>query len=149
MIAALDILQSIPVLSFLPPVMLAMVALFPTRQFGVELGAIVLLFTGAVWNMAFSFYSSLKSIPRELREAARHQPLLVAAAAGAAGAALRRHRAGVELDDVGGGRVVHADGLRDVSLRHAGLPPARAGLVPADRRRTRGTARPSPGGWSR
>jgi NitT/TauT family transport system permease protein len=70
MIAALDILQSIPVLSFLPPVMLAMVALFPTRHVGVELGAILLLFTGAVWNMAFSFYSSLKSIPRELREAA-------------------------------------------------------------------------------
>jgi NitT/TauT family transport system permease protein len=70
MIAALDILQSIPVLSFLPPVMLAMVALFPTRHFGVELGAILLLFTGAVWNMAFSFYSSIKSIPRELREAA-------------------------------------------------------------------------------
>jgi NitT/TauT family transport system permease protein len=70
MIAALDIMQSIPVLSFLPPVMLAMIALFPRHHFGVELGAIVLLFTGAVWNMAFSFYSSLKSIPRELREAA-------------------------------------------------------------------------------
>ena len=70
MIAVLDILQSIPVLSFLPSVMLAMVALFPTRQLGVELGSIVLIFTGQVWNMAFSFYSSLKSIPRELREAA-------------------------------------------------------------------------------
>ncbi len=69
LIAVLDILQSIPVLSFLPPVMLAMIALFPTRQFGIELGAIVLLFTGAVWNLAFSFYSSLKSIPRELIEA--------------------------------------------------------------------------------
>src|SRR3984957_4764091 len=69
MIAALDIGQSIPVLSFLPPVMLAMIALFPTRHIGVELGAIFLLFTGAVWNMAFSFYSSIKSIPRELREA--------------------------------------------------------------------------------
>lgn len=69
MIAALDIMQSIPVLSFLPPVMLAMIALFPTRHVGVELGAILLLFTGSVWNMAFSFYSSLKSIPRELREA--------------------------------------------------------------------------------
>jgi NitT/TauT family transport system permease protein len=62
-------MQSIPVLSFLPPVMLAMISLFPTRHMGVELGAIFLLFTGAVWNMAFSFYSSLKSIPRELREA--------------------------------------------------------------------------------
>ena len=70
MLAALDILQSIPVLSFLPGVMLAMVALFPTRQIGVEMGAIVLIFTGQVWNMAFSFYSSIKSIPRELSEAA-------------------------------------------------------------------------------
>jgi NitT/TauT family transport system permease protein len=69
MIAVLDILQSIPVLSFLPPVMLAMIALFPTRQLGVEMGAIVLIFTGSVWNMAFSFYSSLKSIPKELKEA--------------------------------------------------------------------------------
>ncbi len=70
MIAGLDILQSIPVLSFLPGVMLAMVALFPTRQIGVEMGAILLIFTGQVWNMAFSFYSSIKSIPRELSEAA-------------------------------------------------------------------------------
>ena len=69
MIALLDILQSIPVLSFLPPVILAMVALFPTRQVGVEMGTIVLIFTGQVWNMAFSFYSSIKSIPRELSEA--------------------------------------------------------------------------------
>ncbi len=69
MIATLDILQSIPVLSFLPGVMLAMMSLFPTRQLGIEFGAILLIFTGEVWNMAFSFYSSLKSIPRELREA--------------------------------------------------------------------------------
>src|SRR5580693_7351521 len=70
MIPLLDVLQSIPVLSFLPGVMLAMVALFPSRQLGVELGAILLIFTGQVWNMAFSFYASLKSIPREMREAA-------------------------------------------------------------------------------
>ena len=71
LVAVLDILQSIPVLSFLPGVMLAMVALFPTRQLGVEFGAILLIFTGQVWNMAFSFYASLKAIPRELREAAQ------------------------------------------------------------------------------
>jgi NitT/TauT family transport system permease protein len=70
MIPLLDVLQSIPVLSFLPGVMLAMVALFPSRQLGVELGAILLIFTGQVWNMAFSFYASLKSIPREMHEAA-------------------------------------------------------------------------------
>jgi NitT/TauT family transport system permease protein len=69
MIATLDILQSIPVLSFLPGVMLAMMSLFPSKQIGIELGAILLIFTGEVWNMAFSFYSSLKSIPRELNEA--------------------------------------------------------------------------------
>jgi NitT/TauT family transport system permease protein len=70
MVPLLDILQSIPVLSFLPGVMLAMVSLFPRRQLGVELGAILLIFTGQVWNMAFSFYSSLKNIPNEMREAA-------------------------------------------------------------------------------
>ena len=70
LIPLLDILQSIPVLSFLPAVMLAMVALFPSRQLGVELGSIILIFTGQVWNIAFSFYSSLKTIPRDLREAA-------------------------------------------------------------------------------
>ncbi|MBW4043699.1 ABC transporter permease [Acidipila rosea] len=69
MIATLDILQSIPVLSFLPALMLAMMALVPSRQLGIEMGAILLIFTGQVWNMAFSFYASLKSIPRELREA--------------------------------------------------------------------------------
>jgi NitT/TauT family transport system permease protein len=70
MIPLLDVLQSIPVLSFLPGVMLAMVALFPGRQLGVEFGAILLIFTGQVWNMAFSFYASLKSVPKEMREAA-------------------------------------------------------------------------------
>jgi NitT/TauT family transport system permease protein len=70
LIPLLDVLQSIPVLSFLPGVMLAMVALFPGRQLGVELGAILLIFTGQVWNMAFSFYASLKSIPKDMREAA-------------------------------------------------------------------------------
>jgi NitT/TauT family transport system permease protein len=71
MIAVLDILQSIPVLSFLPPVLLAMIALVPHHQFGIELGVILLIFTGQVWNLAFSFYSSIKSIPREMIEASR------------------------------------------------------------------------------
>ncbi|MGP8271483.1 MAG: ABC transporter permease [Terracidiphilus sp.] len=71
MIAVLDILQSIPVLSFLPPVVLAMVALVPGHQMGIEMGVILLIFTGQVWNLAFSFYTSLKSIPREMIEASR------------------------------------------------------------------------------
>ena len=71
MIPLLDTLQSIPVLCFLPGVMISMVALFPTTQLGVELGSILLNFTGQVWNMAFSVYSSLKSVPREMLEAAQ------------------------------------------------------------------------------
>src|SRR5580698_5179251 len=71
MIPLLDTLQSIPVLSFLPGVMISMAALFPSRQLGVELGSILLIFTGQVWNMTFSFYSSLKNIPTEMREAAQ------------------------------------------------------------------------------
>lgn len=71
MVAILDILQSIPVLSFLPPVVLAMIALIPGHQLGIEMGVIFLIFTGQVWNLAFSFYSSLKTIPREMMEAAQ------------------------------------------------------------------------------
>lgn len=70
LIPLLDILQSIPVLSFLPGVMLAMVALFPHKELGIELGSILLIFTGQAWNISFSFYSSLKTVPRDLREAA-------------------------------------------------------------------------------
>jgi NitT/TauT family transport system permease protein len=71
MVAVLDILQSIPVLSFLPPVVLAMVSLVPGHQLGIEMAVILLIFTGQVWNLAFSFYSSLKTIPREMLEASR------------------------------------------------------------------------------
>jgi NitT/TauT family transport system permease protein len=66
----LDILQSIPVLSFLPGVVLALIALFPGQQLGIELASILLLFTGMAWNMTFSFYQSLCGIPKELIEAA-------------------------------------------------------------------------------
>jgi len=48
-----------------------MVALVPGHQMGIEMGVILLIFTGQVWNLAFSFYSSLKSIPREMIEASR------------------------------------------------------------------------------
>lgn len=71
MIPLLDILQSIPVLSFLPGVVLAMIAIFHDRRLGIELASILLIFTGQVWNMAFSYYISLKTIPRELIEVTR------------------------------------------------------------------------------
>ncbi len=68
MIPLLDVLQSIPVLSFLPGVVLAMIAIFPQRRLGIELASILLIFTGQVWNMAFSYYNSINTIPRELIE---------------------------------------------------------------------------------
>ncbi|WP_025270689.1 ABC transporter permease [Hippea sp. KM1] len=70
-IPTLDILQSVPVLGFLPGLMLALISLFPHSEIGLEFVSIIMIFTGQVWNMTFSFYQSLKSIPRELIEAAR------------------------------------------------------------------------------
>jgi len=71
MIPLLDILQSIPVLSFLPGVVLAMIALFPNSRIGVEISSILLIFTGQVWNMAFSYYNSMNTLPKELRQVAQ------------------------------------------------------------------------------
>ena len=71
LIPLLDILQSIPVLSFLPGVVLALISLFPGKRIGIELASILLIFTGMTWNMTFSFYQSLRGIPQELREAAQ------------------------------------------------------------------------------
>jgi NitT/TauT family transport system permease protein len=68
MLPLLDILQSVPILSFLPVVLLSMTTILPERQ-GVEVAAIVLIVTSQVWNMTFSFYQSLTTIPTELREA--------------------------------------------------------------------------------
>ena len=66
---ALDVLQSLPVLSFLPAVLLGMMALLPGRRAGLELASVIVIFTGMVWNLTFSFYHSLLTIPRELLEA--------------------------------------------------------------------------------
>jgi NitT/TauT family transport system permease protein len=69
MIPLLDILQSVPILSFLPGVVLGLVALFPHSNVGLELAAVLLIFTSQAWNMAFSFYHSLLVVPKDLREA--------------------------------------------------------------------------------
>lgn len=66
MLPVLDILQSIPVLGFLPGFVLGLVHLFPHRNFGLELASVLMIFTGQAWNMTFSFYSSLKAIPPDL-----------------------------------------------------------------------------------
>ena len=71
MLPVLDILQSIPVLGFLPGFVLGLVHLFPHQNIGLEIAAVLMIFTGQVWNMTFSFYSSLKSVPPDLLAVAR------------------------------------------------------------------------------
>ncbi|HZI23067.1 MAG TPA: ABC transporter permease subunit [Gemmatimonadales bacterium] len=67
----LDILQSIPVLGFLPGLVLGLMSLFPTRNVGLELAAILMIFTAQAWNLALSFYNSLKALPEPLRDACK------------------------------------------------------------------------------
>ncbi len=67
----LDILQSIPVLGFLPGLVLGLMSLFPTRNVGLELAAILMIFTAQAWNLALSFYNSLKGLPDPLRDACK------------------------------------------------------------------------------
>lgn len=70
LIPLLDVLQSIPVLGFMPGLVLALVAAFPHSNAGLELAAVLMIFTGQAWNMTFSFYHSLRSVPADLNEAA-------------------------------------------------------------------------------
>src|SRR6059036_2999290 len=67
----LDILQSIPVLGFLPGLVLGLMSLFPTRNVGLELAAILMIFTAQAWNLALSFYNWLKALPQPLRDACK------------------------------------------------------------------------------
>ncbi len=70
-VPALDILQSVPILGFLTFTVTFFMGLFPGEQFGVELAAIFAIFTSQAWNMAFSFYQSLRSVPADLEEVTR------------------------------------------------------------------------------
>ena len=67
----LDILQSIPVLGFLPGLVLGLMSVFPTRNVGLELAAILMIFTAQAWNLALSFYNSLKALPQPLRDSCK------------------------------------------------------------------------------
>jgi NitT/TauT family transport system permease protein len=68
MVPVLDILQSIPILSFLPVVILALIAAFPHSNVGLELASVILIFTSQAWNMTFSFYHSVRTLPTDLQE---------------------------------------------------------------------------------
>lgn len=68
LVSMLDILQSIPVLGFMPGLVLGLVYIFPDSNIGLELAAVIMIFTGQAWNMVFSVYSSIKGVPSELRD---------------------------------------------------------------------------------
>jgi NitT/TauT family transport system permease protein len=68
MLPLLDVLQSVPILSFLPVVLISLSAIMPQRL-AAELASVVLIFTSQAWNMTFAWYQSLTTIPKELREA--------------------------------------------------------------------------------
>ncbi|MBS0448128.1 MAG: ABC transporter permease subunit [Proteobacteria bacterium] len=71
MVPMLDILQSIPILGFLSITVTAFIALFPGNLIGVECASIFAIFTSQAWNMTFSVYQSMRTVPSELQEAAR------------------------------------------------------------------------------
>lgn len=70
LVPLLDVLQSVPVLGYLSFTVTGFIALFPGRLLGAELAAIFAVFTSEAWNMTFSLYQSLRTLPRDLEEAA-------------------------------------------------------------------------------
>ncbi|HEY4350138.1 MAG TPA: ABC transporter permease subunit, partial [Paraburkholderia sp.] len=71
LVPILDILQSVPVLGYISFTVTFFLALFPARVLGAELAAIFAIFTSQAWNMTFSLYQSLRTVPLDLQEAAR------------------------------------------------------------------------------
>jgi len=71
-VPALDILQSVPVLGFLTFTVVLFMRLFPGSQLGAECASIFAIFTAQAWNMTFSFYQSLRTVPSDLDEVSRH-----------------------------------------------------------------------------
>jgi len=71
LVPLLDILQSVPILGFLSVTVVWFLSLSPGRVLGAELACVFAIFTSQAWNMAFSFYQSLRTVPEDLTEAGR------------------------------------------------------------------------------
>jgi NitT/TauT family transport system permease protein len=71
LIPVLDVLQSVPILGYLSFTVVFFISLFPGNTLGPELAAVFAIFTSQAWNMAFSFYQALRTVPRDLDEASR------------------------------------------------------------------------------
>ncbi|HET6606168.1 MAG TPA: ABC transporter permease subunit, partial [Rhodopila sp.] len=70
LVPVLDVLQSVPILGFLTFTVVFFMGLFPGKVMGLELAAIFAIFTSQAWNMAFSIYQSLRTVPADLKECA-------------------------------------------------------------------------------
>ena len=106
LIPLLDVLQSVPIFGFLSFTVTFFLGLFPGSILGAECAAVFAIFTSQAWNMAFSFYQSLRSVPSDLdRSCARFPPLGLAEVL-ATRNAVRDARAHLEYDDVDVGRLV-------------------------------------------
>ena len=75
LVPMLDVLQSVPILGFISVTVVFFMSLAPGRVLGAELASIFAIFTSQAWNMAFSFYQSLRTVPKDLEEAARSMRL--------------------------------------------------------------------------
>ena len=106
LVPVLDILQSVPIIGFLTFTVVFFMGLFPGRVLGVELAAIFAIFTSQAWNMAFSLYQSLKTVPVGSGRVRHRVPPVPLAEILAHGGALRHARAGVEHHDVDVRRLV-------------------------------------------
>src|SRR5580704_7170644 len=124
LVPLLDILQSVPILGFISVTVVFFMALAPGRVLGAEFAAIFAIFTSQAWNMAFSFYQSLRTIPTELDEASRNFGLT---------AWMRSCRRGL-------GDRHHA--RRDLHLRPGAVPAARGLGRPLPLRAGAGRTRP-------
>ena len=105
LIPILDILKSVPVLGFISFTVTFFLALFPARA-RCGAGAIFAIFTSQAWNMTFSFYQSLRTVPRDLSEVSRGFHLTSVAALLEARSAVLDAGADLEHDDVDVGRLV-------------------------------------------
>ena len=113
----LDILQSIPVFGFLTFTLAFFLGLFPASELGAELAAIFVVFTAQAWNMAFSFYQSLRTLPDDLDEVSRQFGLSPWRRFIRLELPFATPGAGVEHDDVDVGRLVLRRRLRGVHRR--------------------------------
>ena len=106
LVPLLDILQSVPILGFLSITIVLFLSLAPGRIFGAELACVFAIFTSQAWNMAFSFYQSLRTVPRGTDGGGPHVRPERLGALLAHRSALRHAAADLEHDDVDVGRLV-------------------------------------------